>query len=43
MKTAFYSTSDSLLDFDPLLDIYALEDEAEAVSDLRNLYTVEHE
>ena len=39
----FYSDADSLLDFDPMLDIVAQEDEADAVYDLRNLYTVEHE
>ena len=41
----FYSNSDSLLDFDPMLDLVAQEDEFQAVSDLHNgfLCTVEHE
>ena len=42
---SFYSDSDSLLDFDPMLDLVAQEDEYQAVSDLHNgfLCTVEHE
>lgn len=34
----FYSDSDSTLDFDPMLDLQAQEEEAQAVSDLHNGY-----
>ena len=34
--SAFYSDSDSLLDFDPMLDLIAQEDESQAVADFHN-------
>ena len=45
MKSAFYATSDSNLEFDPMLDIIAQEAEYQVVSDLHNgfLCTVEFE
>ena len=45
MKSAFYATNDSNLEFDPMLDIIAQEAEYQVVSDLHNgfLCTVEFE
>ena len=39
----FFALDDSSIDFDPMLDLAALEDESQAVSDLHNgfLCTVE--